>query len=156
MKHMERLTEDKGYSNEICSCRFLSAQIPISGAKNVSLLLGEGGHLSHGSFISCFWGDKGRSEHLFCTCRFSSVFSSKSSLCQSGICWGGLRCHPPHLYWIKPDWLQQLTCPRAVRKCSMPHSLTDTFYFSSFLIYVKLTGIYWWFSLKKKKPADLI
>lgn len=49
---------------------FSLSQLLISGDKNVVFLLVQGGHLSHGSCISCFQKKEGSSESSSCTCCF--------------------------------------------------------------------------------------
>ena len=49
----------------------------FSDDKNVSPVLVQGEHLSHGRHISYFQEEKGRSEHPSCTYSFPSVFRSK-------------------------------------------------------------------------------
>lgn len=54
----------------------------------------DGGHFSHGSSISCFQGEKWRSEYTSYTFSLSSVFNSMWFPCQSGIFWGAICSHP--------------------------------------------------------------
>lgn len=56
--------------------------------KNVTFLLVQGVHLSHGNLISCFYEKEGRTWCFSCICYFSSAFHSKESIQQSGIFWG--------------------------------------------------------------------
>ena len=44
------------------SADFTQTQFTVSGDEDVSFLLEKGGHFSHGTFISCLWEEKGRSE----------------------------------------------------------------------------------------------
>lgn len=72
---------------------------------NITLVIrsdqGQGGHLSHVRFISCFYGDRGKSESFSCSCCFSGDFILKESICHYGVSWGSLH------------WAWQLVLPLA-------------------------------------------
>lgn len=97
-KYMGKLMENQGYFSRVfllfvlfCASPF-HRQLPVS-AKNVVFFLTQGGHLSHGKTLCPTFRQKVGGQRPFHMCCFSSAFSSKESMCQSGkfLEWHGLK-----------------------------------------------------------------
>lgn len=66
--------------------------LPVSGDKNV-LSLAQGGHLSHGSYVTRFWVKRGKSGSSSCICCFSSALAQNNQYAK--VVYLGVACSEP-------------------------------------------------------------
>lgn len=87
-----RETNEKGYFNRCVGTDPFQSQLPVSGAKMFSLPQYRERTFHLRNFISCFGQKRGGQRTLPALLLFiqSMAFSSKLSICQSGIVLGGM------------------------------------------------------------------
>ena len=114
-KYSENLTEGKG-----CFWRFVSTGYLVIGPQSLGMRMfhssspAKGMHFLMRDVMPAFREKWGGQESPFCICYFSSAFSWKWPICQSGIFWSGL-------FWMSSHHFMHQIC------------LLNLFFFSYFL-----------------------
>lgn len=106
-------------------CKILLGSNSLSMVTGISFLLVKGGHLSRSSFISCFQKEKEKSECPFSICCFSGTFSSKWSLCPSGILWNGIFSHLLFVFALPHPYSREKYQENATRTIKTFSSLVE-------------------------------